>query len=235
MAALKEAFQTPSILLIGLQGLPGSVPWGILMAFFNDYLIADMNLEAEAASLVIVVFGAGSLFGLIAGGFVGDWLLVHKGAAFVGYLMSSTTLIAAALFYALINIPWNSAYLYALIGFPSGIFASVTGANVKGMLIEVTSPSTRGAVFAGFNLMDDLGKGLGPFIIAEIISATGSRVSGFNYALLGWIFSAAIHFALSFTLQRDRGRIIAATPAITLEPMGASSPRSGFTRLDSEL
>lgn len=170
---------------------------------------------------------------------MGDWLLVHKGARFVGYLMSSSTIVAAAMFYALINVDWGSPYLYTLVSLPCGFFASITGANVKGMLIEVTHPEIRGAVFSCFNLMDDLGKGLGPFIIASIISATGSRVHGFNYALLGWVFSSIIHFVLSFTLSRDRARVVSGS-TVSLETVALSShppsPKSGtFARLETDL
>lgn len=35
-----------------LQGLPGSLPWGVLLTFLNDYLAQDQKLTTEQATAV---------------------------------------------------------------------------------------------------------------------------------------------------------------------------------------
>lgn len=37
-ARLKETLAVPSNVLVFTQGIPGSLPWGFLMVFLNDYL-----------------------------------------------------------------------------------------------------------------------------------------------------------------------------------------------------
>lgn len=44
----------------------------------------------------------------------------------------------------------------------AGIFSTATGTNVRATLMNTNAPETRGTAFAIFNLVDDLGKGLGP-------------------------------------------------------------------------
>ena len=42
--------RTWSNYFVVLQGLPGSLPWGVLLTFLNDYLSHDKGLTTEAAT-----------------------------------------------------------------------------------------------------------------------------------------------------------------------------------------
>ncbi len=56
-----------------------------------------------------------------------------------------------------------------------------SGPNIKAMLMNVNEAESRGAVFAAFTLMDDLGKGLGPGIVCVWIwMLGGSRQGGWG-------------------------------------------------------
>ena len=84
----------------------------------------------------------------------------------------------------------------------SGILTCVTGANVRVLLLNVNVPEIRGTVFAVFNLSDDLGKGLGPFLVSFMISAFG-RVRAFNIAMLLWAVTGLILLLTSLTIVDD--------------------------------
>lgn len=43
---------TPSNLCVILQGLPGSLPWGVLLTFLNDYLYKAQHLSIGIATTV---------------------------------------------------------------------------------------------------------------------------------------------------------------------------------------
>ena len=65
--------------------------------------------------------------------------------------------------------------------------------------------------------LDDLGKGLGPAIVAGLISVLGSRSAAFNVAVCGWIPCGLLIFCSGFTLERDekamQQRLTALAPA----------------------
>lgn len=54
------------------------------------------------------------------------------------------------------------------------------------MIMNVNEPETRGIALALQTTLDDLGKGLGPAIVAVMISGLG-RESAFFWATAGWI------------------------------------------------
>lgn len=39
--------------LLWMQGLPGSLPWGMFLIFFNDFLAEQKGLSKQVATLVI--------------------------------------------------------------------------------------------------------------------------------------------------------------------------------------
>mmetsp|Transcript_19224 Transcript_19224/g.45853 ORF Transcript_19224/g.45853 Transcript_19224/m.45853 type:complete len:325 (+) Transcript_19224:252-1226(+) len=46
---LQLMFSTPTNVLIVIQGLPGCLPWGVLVVFLNDYLVQQKGLSAQVA------------------------------------------------------------------------------------------------------------------------------------------------------------------------------------------
>ncbi len=49
---------TPSNLCVILQGLPGSLPWGVLLTFLNDYLYKAQHLSIGIATTVSALANA---------------------------------------------------------------------------------------------------------------------------------------------------------------------------------
>jgi sugar phosphate permease len=98
-------------------------------------------------------------------------------------------LVAAALFAVpptllVLNLEFDFKTLIP-IGFVAGTFAMVSAPNVKALLLNVNIPDTRGSAMAVFSLCDDVGKGLGPPIIAALVGIYGRRVA-FSIAVCMW-------------------------------------------------
>lgn len=101
-----------------------------------------------------------------------------------------------------------------------GVFSTTTGTNIRAALMDVNAPETRGTAFAVFNLVDDLGKGLGPEVravrsrrdvsrkggrrqdrdslgeelrlqVAALIAGAAGRRESFNICVLMWLVNAA--------------------------------------------
>ncbi len=73
---------------------------------------------------------------------------------------------------------------------------------MRAVLIGVNAPETRGTVFAIFNLMDGLGKGLGPAAVASLIESHG-RLYAFNVSLSMWLLCGALLACIALTLGAD--------------------------------
>ena len=57
------------------------------------------------------------------------------------------------------------------------------------------------------SVTDDLGRGLGPVLVAALISRLGSRRAAFNAALLGFFPCALMQAALALTIRRDEAAV----------------------------
>ena len=215
LAKLKRQLRVPSNALILAQGLPGTIPWGMLNAYFVDYLHAQKGLAVEEGTLAVTLFGLGAVVGTVAGGVYGQRVYNRAGSRgggkAVATLMGVTTALGSAPGYFFLNVdtygPGN-AFLYCacLIG---GVLCAVTPPNVRAVLLNVNPPETRGTMFAFYSQVDDIGKGGGPAIVAGLIVAYG-RVAAFNVAVSGWLVCGAILIALRWHVDADVARAQAA-------------------------
>ncbi len=189
-------------LLVILQGLPGCLPWGMLLTFLNDYLAQDRGLSVATATALVLALGAGGAIGVLGGGLVGQWLYNRRKwqmSLFVG----GTTLAGVLPTWYLINADLASAlpvaFLAALL---TGLLSATVGPNMRAAMMNVNAPETRGVALALQTTLDDLGKGLGPALVAAIISRVGRRTA-FNIAAAGWIPCGVLLTLTAFTLARD--------------------------------
>ncbi len=190
-------------------------------SYFADYMAQDRGLGVASATSMVVIFGAGSVVGSLVGGAGGQWLYNRTPGA-LGALMAATTAAGALpLLYVVNAASLSGASGMAFLG---GVLSCVTGAparrqtraraqaltrpprapgtNVRAVLIGVNAPETRGTVFAIFNLMDGLGKGLGPAAVASLINAHGRRYA-FNVSLSMWLLCGVLLAGIAVTLGDD--------------------------------
>jgi hypothetical protein len=62
-AKLKTLLSSPTVGLIFLQGIPGSLPWGVMLAFFNDFLSQQKKVPVGSSTGVLITFGLGGACG----------------------------------------------------------------------------------------------------------------------------------------------------------------------------
>ena len=58
-----------------------------------------------------------------------------------------------------------------------------------------------------FNFADDLGKGLGPFVVGEILRLVGSDSLAYNLAIYCWIPCAIGWLLMAFTMEADEKKV----------------------------
>jgi predicted MFS family arabinose efflux permease len=195
--------------MVFLQGIPGTVPWGVFFVFLNDFYSHDKGFSVQSATLLVMVIGAAAILGGYLGGLLGDHLY-NRDPRYLPILCGVTTLLGILPTAALLTYPaqagLGSIAVPMAIGVLTGALAAVTGSNVRAMLINVTAPETRGSVFSLYNLADDLGKGLGPWIIGGLVGMFG-RVVAFNVANLFWVFCGIILLLMARTFPRDEAAL----------------------------
>ena len=205
-----QLMKSKTFLLLTLSSIPNSLPWGFLMVYAQDFLVHDVGphvpggISTDQSFLIVSMFGIWSGIGTIAGGMITDRLWKKK-KKLVPLFSSIAILLGTGPMYILINV--QTTFLgYILATIPSGFFVSVGQVSKAALLLNATLPETRGTCFALNTIVDDLGKGLGSFIVALFILAFGSRVPAFNIAMGGWIVAGVLFFLVTFTIKYDVDR-----------------------------
>ena len=168
------------------QGLPGCLPWGMLLTFLNDYLAQEKGLAISSATSLVLGIGVGGAFGVIGGGVIGQYLYNRSPRSMPVFIGSCTVLGTLPMWYLIkgaVRAHYPVAFVCSMF---AGMLSSTVGPNVRAMIMNVNEPETRGIALALQTTLDDLGKGLGPAIVAVMISGLG-RESAFFWATAGWI------------------------------------------------
>lgn len=201
---LPKLFLVKTNLLVLLQAMPGTVPWGVFFVYLNDYYAHDKGFSVPDATLLVMTVGIAAIVGGFLGGLAGQRALNQKSRN-LPLLCAVTTMLAVIPMAVLIEYPvrpGQSLLGPMLIGLLTGGLAAVTGPNVNTMLIAVNPPERRGSVFGFFNLCNDLGRGLGAWIVGGMAARLG-RVNAFHIANLMWLLCAAVLFVLVFLFPKD--------------------------------
>ena len=205
----RELFKIKTNLLAFLQGIPGTVPWGVFFIYLNDFYSQEKGYSVMVATWIVMAVGGGAILGGFIGGLIGNRVYNFK-PKYLPLLCGATTLAGIIPMAVLLNYPpyqeSGSVMIPVLIGFFTGFIITITGPNIKAILLNVNTPETRGSIFSLFNLTDDLGKGFGPVIISMLIVTFG-RLMAFNVANLFWLFCGVILLVMMFTFPKDEARL----------------------------
>ncbi|WCL48533.1 MFS transporter [Leptospira sp. GIMC2001] len=197
-------FKNKTNLGVFLQGIPGCVPWGVFFVFLADFYENMYSLtKLEAAGLV--TFSAIGVFaGLLFGGIIGQWLY-NKNKVYQPIFCGVTTFLGIfpciGLLYA--NDFAHSGLPFILLNVFAGFLISLTGANVRAVLINVNVPKRRSAIFSLYNLTDDLGKGLGPAMSAMILAISTDRALALSISILFWIPCSLFWIIIGMNYKKD--------------------------------
>ncbi len=206
---LRRLFRVPTNVLAFVQGIFGTVPWGVFYIYLNDFYAQEKGYSVEQATLIVMVIGAAAILGGWLGGLAGN-ALYNRRPAYLPLFCGAATLAGVVPTALLINYapaPLNPSLLPPMLfGVFSGFLVAVTGPNIRAILLNVNVPEARGTIFSFFNLSDDLGKGLGPFVISGLILLFG-RVAAFNVANWFWLICGAILLYIARTFPRDEQRM----------------------------
>eukprot|EP00514_Thraustochytrium_sp_LLF1b_P002444 CAMPEP_0184513394 /NCGR_PEP_ID=MMETSP0198_2-20121128/3398_1 /TAXON_ID=1112570 /ORGANISM="Thraustochytrium sp., Strain LLF1b" /LENGTH=516 /DNA_ID=CAMNT_0026903497 /DNA_START=234 /DNA_END=1784 /DNA_ORIENTATION=+ len=204
---LKQAFQTSTVVFILLQSLPASLPWGVIITFFNDFAAQNLGIGVEQSTSLVVAFGLGLALGIVSAGWAADKYLEQYPIATISFCATST-LISAIPMISLLFLPRQPLWLYLIVCFPAGMLAGAPTGIIRAMLLNTTVPEVRGSAFAVLNIFDDIGRGLGPFLVSLMIAAMpGHRAEALALSFSFWFLSGILLFPIACKYQKDREAI----------------------------
>ncbi len=155
--------------------------------------------------------GAAAIIGAFVGGLIGNKLYNIK-PKYLPMLCGTSTLIGIIPMALLLNytpqiiVPEPDPTWPLIFGFITGFTVTITGPNVRAILLNVNTPETRGSIFSLYNLTDDLGKGFGPVIISALIVWFG-RIMAFNVANLFWLVCGLLLLVMIWTFPEDEAKL----------------------------
>jgi len=177
-------------------------------------------MSKETATMTLLLLGIATVIGGLIGGFLGDFAeRKRKGgrailtglAIFFGMIVTILILI-----YPLPSEPtlldWLSITFYS-IGLIQLI--SYAGPNVRAIISQVNLPEDRGTVFGVFNILDNVGRAIGPLfggVLIEYLRIIGySNPDAYMWTLListlFWIPCSLIWILIYRLYPRDREEI----------------------------
>lgn len=190
-----------------LQGIPGSIPWGLLPFWIITFFREERNFSAQDATMIWEVFGIATVVGGLMWAMLGDYLFQRR-AKYVAILCSSMILLGMLPEYLLLNITFEQQWNYWALAIMGGLFISVASSNTRALLMNVNSPNQRGRVFSFYNFFDSIGKGLGPAIGGLILASTSDYQLMVNIAVSFWILCALLYSCTIFTVDKDRATML---------------------------
>jgi Arabinose efflux permease len=185
-----------------LQGIAGTIPWGAIPLFLVKFLTEAKSLTIEQATTIFLLFAVGNVLGTVLGGAFGGRLF-RKKSSYLPQFCAVTTLIGTAgTFYLFLFLPAGQLIWTGLLGFAASFFVSMTGPNMRTMLLDTNVPENRGAIFSIFNLTDSVGTGIGKFV-AGMLSVMFGLNSAICISAAFWVPCAVLLWIVAAIFPLD--------------------------------
>lgn len=224
LSDLKLIFANRTNVLLFLQGIPGSVPWGVLPFWLITFFREARDFEMSQATTIWELFGITTVVGGLCWAALGDWLFSRR-TAYIAIMCTAVILLGVLPLYLLLNIEWPRMTHYLVLVVIGGLMISVASANVRALLMNVNTPNHRGSVFAVYNFADNIGKGVGPALGGLILATSNDYQLMVNLAVSCWLLCALFFAGVVFTVEHDRQQMLAA-----LGGPGSDGPGKGAFR-----
>lgn len=214
-----RAGMSKTVLLVMLQILPWTIPWGFITLFAVDYIMTRWGLSKELASGILALAAVSIAVGHIVGGKWADKLvsggdaLGRIGVSIIGIIVGYLAMIGMLVY----PYPYGSTRLtdllpptlLALVGL---MFTTFAYPNISSVISECVRPEYRGTVFAFYNILNTLGWAIGPTLygalVAALMDAGLAEKTALMYAAVTltslWLVSLATWVIMRRTYPRDK-------------------------------
>ncbi len=176
---LKQLWRKRTNINLFLQGIPGMIPWAILLLIAPIYF-QNLGFEENNANLIVLGSQITNVFGAIFAGWYGDRLGLRSQAKRVLFV-ALCILIPVPFFIAAFLLPYpyvgpdaglgaffaNPLFIIGFILISIGSFlAGSAGVNWYSIISDVNEPETRATIISFHALTDRIGNAFGPMFAA---------------------------------------------------------------------
>ena len=218
---LREALRQlrkPTVLVMTLQIVPWTIPWGFITLFAVDYLMTRWGISRAAASLVLAVAAFSIALGHVAGGLLGDRrvrrgdLLGRFRVSALGILIGYLAMVAMLAYPYPYGVETPRALLGPTLLAAAGLmFSTLAYPNLSSVISDCVEPRHRGTVFALYNILNTAGWATGPALyglLVKQLAASMPERQALLYAAVGltslWLLSLAAWLLAARYYPRDR-------------------------------
>ena len=207
LSDFRYVFKNRTNLFLFLQGIPGTVPWGVLTFWVITYFRETQGMNQAEATLIWELFGVGAVTGGLIWAILGDRLFAKK-PAYLPLLCTIGIAVGTVPCFIFFNIEFSSSIIIMLFSLLGGLCISTASSNNKAILMNVNRPEHRGSVFAVFNLTDNIGKGVGPALGGAMLALSGSYGFMVNASVAFWFLCSLLFIGVIFSIGKDRAAML---------------------------
>jgi MFS family permease len=172
----------------------------------HDFLVNEGQIDISTATSLIAIFGAGAAVGGIGGGVLGTHLYSIK-KWYLPFFMGTTLIVAAIVMHFVLVLcthPSKAIILTSVVIGLAGGLASVNGSLSRAVLLNVSTPFTRGLSVSCLTTLNSLGRGVGPSIMTFLMQWQSlNRKLAMEYLLSLWIISGLLMNTIALFIHRD--------------------------------
>lgn len=198
----KSLVKTPGAVLLIAQGIPGALGWGTFGIYLNDFMKTDLDVDTITVANSLLFFGIVASFSGFYSGYLVDKYISSK-PEILPLIAGISTIGLALPFGLIVKSGQSDSWFYYVLLLPAGFIAALAAPIIRGLLLHIALPETRGTAFALQTLVEEIGKGFSPFILSLIIENIEDRSNGLLIGLLSWIPSGIIMMLVYFTISKD--------------------------------
>ena len=227
--SLREAVKgalTRSVLIIMIQIIAWTIPWGMLAYFSVDYIMTRWGIPRTYASLILIVATISIAFGHIIGGTLSDRLARKKGpigrvqVSIAGIIIGYVAMVAMLSYpYPYGEVSFAALLPPALLAVAGMMFTTFAYPNISTVISDCVKPEYRGTIFSIYNILNSAGWAIGPTIYGALVyfflSSGLTRSTALLYAAVGlvslWLLCIIAWILLAKYYPRDYSRIRSST------------------------
>lgn len=177
--SLREAVRgalTRSVLIVMVQIIAWTIPWGMLAYFSVDYIMTRWGIPRTYASLILIVATISIAFGHIIGGTLSDKLAKKKGpigrvqVSVAGIIIGYLAMVAMLAYpYPYGEVSFASLLPPALLAVAGMMFTTFAYPNISTVISDCVKPEYRGTIFSIYNILNSAGWAIGPTIYGALV------------------------------------------------------------------
>ncbi|MBI3160317.1 MAG: MFS transporter [Chloroflexi bacterium] len=199
----------PTVWVAILQGLAGSMPWVVMTLYFITWMVRELGLVEQQATIAFAGIVFGSALGTVLGGFLGDWADARNPKY-------GRTAIGQVAVFAGVPLTWvllTQAQNWSLAGLTAYCFAAALVITWPGkgakepMMQNALLPEQRATAFAMATFIESGFAALVAYVTGKLADSIGLTAALLWTIPVPWIVCGLLFTLFYWAYPRDAARL----------------------------